>query len=77
MKPPKVIYLQWYGEDNLLDDDGNPFPMDEPDEIDESITWCADGIFDTDPKYILYSEYESLKEKYDSCCDRLCDEGVS
>ena len=40
MKPPDVIYLQWFDEFG-----------EEADEGDE-ITWCQDMIYDTDIVYI-------------------------
>lgn len=42
MKPPKVIYLQWY------DDMG-----DSPDSIGDEITWCQEQINETDLEYVL------------------------
>jgi len=37
---PNKIFLQWYGENG-----------EEPDEIDENITWCEDSINHKDVPY--------------------------
>jgi hypothetical protein len=56
-EPPKVIYLQWYGED-YFDDNLSC----DPDADD--VTWCQDRINDTDLKYILdeTSTYTEVRE---------------
>lgn len=42
MKPPKVIYLQWY------DEDGKPVTRSN----DFDVTWCVDKINETDVAYV-------------------------
>ena len=43
-KPPKVIYLQWYGS-------GSPDDLGEV--CEEEVTWCREKIFEHDFKYVL------------------------
>jgi len=46
-KPPKRIWLQWYGQDRdeLTKADMNTEPTE--------VCWCSDKIFDTDLEYVL------------------------
>lgn len=51
-RPPKEIYLQWYGEDSDAED--HRISSVEPDDQGAGgVTWCEDKIYDTDVKYVL------------------------
>ena len=46
-KPPQIIYLQWY---------------DENDEPSEEVTWCEGRINDNDIEYWLVKDGDKIKE---------------
>lgn len=56
MKPPKRIYLQWYGR-------GGP---DDSGEIDESdVSWCANRCFKHDIVYVRRTRLPVSRQRKD------------
>ena len=52
-RPPDVIWLQYYGDDE---------PKDEPVEVRHGdVCWCSDKIFDRDVRYIRDKRYGKRK----------------
>ena len=47
-EPPKVIWLQFYGDESRADCKG-----EDIDCSTEAVTWCVDKIFDSDYRYVL------------------------
>lgn len=64
-KPPNEIYLQLQEEECTVD----RCPCN--DINGEGLTWCEDRIHDTDVKYVLASEYETLQKMYRDATDAL------
>jgi len=52
MSAPKIIYLQYYGDDNSECEEPPPGVL---------LTWCEDKIFENDVCYIRYDEFEKIE----------------